>query len=101
MSAVRGPEPVRIAFIVGSSRSGTTMLNRVLGLHPEVAAENELHWFGPRFFPRGEPVRWDRVRAVAEGAALRAILLRDLWGRGPDADDRAWTEAALAAVPDA
>ena len=33
-------------FIVGSSRSGTTMMGRVLGNHPSVFTFKELHFFG-------------------------------------------------------
>lgn len=43
---VRSISRVKIIFIVGASRSGTTMLNRVLGNHPRVAGLNELHYFG-------------------------------------------------------
>lgn len=32
-------------FIVGSSRSGTTMMGRILGRHPAVHTFNELHFF--------------------------------------------------------
>ena len=35
-----------LVFIVGASRSGTTMLNRILGNHRAVAGLNELHYFG-------------------------------------------------------
>ena len=38
-------------FIVGASRSGTTMLNRVLGNHSQIAALNELHYFGDLWQP--------------------------------------------------
>ena len=37
---------ISYVFIVGNSRSGTTMLSRVFGNHPEVHAFNELHFFG-------------------------------------------------------
>ena len=33
-------------FIVGSSRSGTTMLGRILGKNPEIFTFRELHFFG-------------------------------------------------------
>lgn len=33
-----------VIFIVGSSRSGTTMLNRMLGQNDNVEALNELHY---------------------------------------------------------
>ena len=33
-------------FIVGNSRSGTTMMSRVFGNHSETHAFNELHFFG-------------------------------------------------------
>jgi len=39
-------ESISYVFIVGNSRSGTTMLSRVFGNHPEVYAFNELHFFG-------------------------------------------------------
>ena len=33
-------------FIVGSSRSGTTMMGRILGNHSDVFTFKELHFFG-------------------------------------------------------
>ena len=38
--------PISYVFIVGNSRSGTTMLSRVFGNHPETHSFNELHFFG-------------------------------------------------------
>lgn len=35
----------RIIFIVGNSRSGTTMMGRILGAHPSVFTFHELHFF--------------------------------------------------------
>ena len=34
-----------IIFIVGNSRSGTTMMRRVLGNHPAIFMLEELHFF--------------------------------------------------------
>ena len=42
---------MKMIFIVGASRSGTTMLNRVLGNHSQIAALNELHYFGDLWQP--------------------------------------------------
>ena len=33
-------------FIVGSSRSGTTMMGRILNNHPDIFTFRELHFFG-------------------------------------------------------
>ncbi|HNV98392.1 MAG TPA: sulfotransferase [Chitinophagales bacterium] len=38
-------EQEKIIFIVGNSRSGTTMMRRVLGNHPDVFMLEELHFF--------------------------------------------------------
>lgn len=37
---------ISYVFIVGNSRSGTTMLSRIFGNHPETHSFNELHFFG-------------------------------------------------------
>ena len=39
-------ETISFVFIVGNSRSGTTMMSRVFGNHPEIHVFNELHFFG-------------------------------------------------------
>lgn len=39
-------------FIVGNSRSGTTMMSRILGLEPSVFAFNELHFFDELWSPK-------------------------------------------------
>lgn len=36
---------MKMIFIVGNSRSGTTMLGRLLGLHPAIHTFDELHFF--------------------------------------------------------
>ncbi len=36
----------KILFVVGNSRSGTTMMGRILGKHPEIYTFGELHFFG-------------------------------------------------------
>lgn len=38
-------------FVVGNSRSGTTMMGRILGNHPKVFTFGELHFFGQLWSP--------------------------------------------------
>ncbi len=42
---MQSAEQGKIIFIVGNSRSGTTMMRRVLGNHPDVYMLEELHFF--------------------------------------------------------
>ncbi|MEZ5027104.1 MAG: sulfotransferase [Chitinophagales bacterium] len=46
------PFQERIIFIVGNSRSGTTMLLRVFNNHPELMVLNELHFFEQLWSPQ-------------------------------------------------
>jgi hypothetical protein len=62
-------------FIVGSSRSGTTMMNRILGQHPEVAAFNELHYIGAIWEVESPLLNVSSERA-AEFAALLLMHIR-------------------------
>ena len=36
-------------FIVGCARSGTTLLQRIVDAHPQVAVTPELHWINDSF----------------------------------------------------
>lgn len=71
-----------IIFIVGSSRSGTTMFNRVLGNHPDILALNELHYIG-RTWDMNKTQVWAQERAVREAAILLATAMRSLWDESP------------------
>ncbi|MGA9380129.1 MAG: sulfotransferase [Phormidium sp.] len=44
----------RLIFVVGNSRSGTTMMGRILGKHPEVFTFHELHFFEQLWMPDDE-----------------------------------------------
>ena len=41
----------KMLFVVGNSRSGTTMMGRILGNHPDVFTFGELHFFGQLWSP--------------------------------------------------
>ncbi|WPD21264.1 MAG: sulfotransferase [Candidatus Electrothrix scaldis] len=74
MSNLRG-----IVFIVGASRSGTTMLNRILGQHPSVAVMKELHYFGDLFkFGKNQGVINDS-ELIKITAKIFARYRRGLW----------------------
>ena len=57
----------KIIFIVGNSRSGTTMLGRILGNHPDVNTFEELHFF--EYWVDAESIRlrtpWHEARRAA------------------------------------
>jgi hypothetical protein len=55
-----------IAYFVGSARSGTTVLRRIVRAHPRIAVTNETH-FVPRFYQR-------RTGMSCDGFVSRALL---------------------------
>lgn len=67
-----GLEPLRVVYIAGVGRSGSTVLDTVLGNHPQIASVGELCNLAERGWVRGEfcacgvPVRqcawWQQVR---------------------------------------
>jgi len=61
-----GNTPVTRVLVVGNSRSGTTMLARMLGRHSEVVAMQELHFVEEHWVPGGAPLAAGEAVAVAE-----------------------------------
>ena len=88
-----------LIFVTGASRSGTTMLARMLGSHAAIRTFDELHYFGALWDPQGAPV----PLPVNELARLAAILVarhrRGLWCGTPSAEERSWAETLVAALP--
>lgn len=64
----------RLIFVVGNSRSGTTMMGRVLGGHRDVFTFNELHFFEQLWQPKTRPETV--TREVACGLASRLLTIQ-------------------------
>jgi hypothetical protein len=72
ISECERPDPIKIIYIMGSGRSGSTVLNTVLGNHPEVGAFGELAnlvrsgWINNEYCSCGQKVNdcsfWSEVR---------------------------------------
>jgi omega-hydroxy-beta-dihydromenaquinone-9 sulfotransferase len=61
----------RLIFVVGNSRSGTTMMGRILGKHPEIFTFHELHFFEQLWTPTEQ----SQYLAKPEAERLAARLL--------------------------
>ncbi len=48
---------MNIIFIVGNSRSGTTMMGRILGNNPDIFTFGELHFFGKLYEPSKKNIK--------------------------------------------
>lgn len=86
----------RSIFVVGSSRSGTTMMGRILHRHPTVHTFHELHFFEEMWSP-GTDTFTDRAEAVDVAARL-LHLQRDAGYLSHDddsSDHRADAEALI------
>ena len=79
-------------FVTGASRSGTTMLSRVLGRHSRVLGLRELHYFGDLCSPDTltDPITKQWGEALA--ATLLARQRTPFWAASPSNDDN--TKAA-------
>jgi hypothetical protein len=89
-SSGEGPETEklgRIIFVTGASRSGTTMLARLLGAHSRILALKELHFFGDIWEPRDKPGTIAEIELIEMAAVLFGRQQRRLWeGKPTDAD---------------
>lgn len=65
--------PADLVFVVGNSRSGTTMLARILGRHPSAFTLGELHYLEQVVEPSGLGSAVSRDRAAALAARLLAV----------------------------
>lgn len=77
-----------LVFVAGASRSGTTMLCRLLGLHSEVFGLQETHFFGD-LWSLDQLKSFDMEEAIRVAATLYARQRRDVWDGTPDESDYA------------
>lgn len=75
-----------VIFIVGASRSGTTMMNHLLGGNSQILALHELHYIG-NYWHLGKTEVWERTRAEQETARLLATARRSVWNNSPSDED--------------
>jgi hypothetical protein len=77
-------QEVKQIFVVGNSRSGTTMMGRILGGHPSVFTFNELHFFEQLWNPRTSSYMLSTEQAKQLVARLFTIQ-RDgyFWQKNP------------------
>jgi len=65
-------------FVVGNSRSGTTLMGNILGLNPDVFTFEELHFFGTLWSQSDRHKTLTRKQAEALAAKLLAIQDEDV-----------------------
>lgn len=63
----------KIIFVVGNSRSGTTMLGRILGRASDVFTFNVLHFFEQMWQPQIPAERIKQETAIEYAARLMAV----------------------------
>lgn len=76
VQAVIGTE---IVFIVGGSRSGTTLLSKILGRHSKMFGLQETHFFGDLWNLEESTTPWSVEYAVSVLAKLFARQRSDIW----------------------
>lgn len=87
-----------LLFVTGASRSGTTMLNRVLGSHSDILGMNELHYFGDIWSPC-ENDCLSAQKANRLGAWILSRQAGGIWGGGPGQADVERAEQLLRSLP--
>jgi omega-hydroxy-beta-dihydromenaquinone-9 sulfotransferase len=88
-----------IIFVTGASRSGTTMLSRILANHSAILGLNELHFFGDLFdvAKSATPAKAHELEHMA--AAIIARQSRGIWGSGPTPAERLRAKSICEALP--
>ena len=88
-----------LIFVTGASRSGTTMLARILGNAGGLSLK-ELHYFGDLVAPDAIADTVSREFAENAAAMLFARQSRDYWAKEPNAEDREKAKAVVDTLAD-
>jgi hypothetical protein len=91
----------RIIFVTGASRSGTTLLSRILGNHIEVLGLNELQFFGDLQDIDASVDLLDDGKLGAMAAMLLARQARDIWVDASTPEERSVASRLVAELPQA
>ena len=89
-----------LIFVTGASRSGTTLMNRLLGNHSTVLGLRELHYFGDLFEASNQAVELSLEQAQKAATMLFARQRVDLWHATAQQEDQQQTTALFAAQTD-
>ena len=76
-----------LIFVTGASRSGTTLMSRLLGNHSAILGMRELHYFGDLFEPQDQPSEFSPARTKAIATSLFARQRVDMWHAQITAED--------------
>lgn len=71
---------IPMVFVTGASRSGTTMLSRMFGMHSQVCGFKELHCFGELIANHQLTSVLSKADAIELCSKLIARSKRDIWG---------------------
>ncbi len=80
------PNQAQLVFVVGNSRSGTTMMGRVLGQHSAIFTFEELHFFEQLWSPQKGIVSIPIAQAIQLAARLFAIQRHGYYRQGNPQD---------------
>jgi hypothetical protein len=92
-------EPAVITFVTGASRSGTTMLSRVLGNHSQALWLMELHYFGDLIHPEALTKPLDERELQRLATRLLARQARGVWIEGPTGIEQRQATRIVAELP--
>jgi len=76
-------QKTKLIFVVGASRSGTTMLSRILGNNTQITALKELHYFGDLFDPGNTAKSLSEEEIARSIATLLARQEKEVWHGKP------------------
>lgn len=88
-----------LIFVTGASRSGTTLVSRILGNHSQVLGLRELHYFGELFDPDQGARSLEASTLANLAGELSARQRDDLWHAQVSAEDREFAQNLLARQP--